>query len=129
MMIPLMAQTTSEAKIIQYIIKNINNNTIHKILTDDFNLKNSLKNLGYTMVNNAKDADFIILKYKHKLNKNSNGKVFVLRYELLNEMPQSFGAFYWQKGRPNIVFISPRVKKEHIKLSKELQEYEEEKVW
>lgn len=128
MIMPLMAQINQEAKIIKYIMQNINNNTIHKVFTDDIELQKSLRESGYTIVNNSKNADFIILKNKHKLS-NTQAKVFVLKYELLNEIPQSFGAFFWKKGRPNIVFIAPRVKKEHIKLSKDLQDYEEEQVW
>ena len=128
MIMPLMAQINQEAKIIKYIMQNINNNTIHKVFTDDMGLQKSLRESGYTIVNNSKDADFIILKNKHKLS-DTQAKVFVLKYELLNEIPQSFGAFFWKKGRPNIVFIAPRVKKEHIKLSKDLQDYEEEQVW
>ena len=127
--LPLVASVQGEAKILHYIVQNINNNTIHKILCDDAKLQENFKELGYTIVKDAKDADLIILRNKHKFSKNVKGKVFVLGYELLNEIPQSFGAFFWKKGRPNIVFIAPRVKKEHIQLSKELQEYEEEQVW
>ena len=111
-----------------YIIENINNNSFHKIWSDDASLRDSFRELGYGVTKDAKDADLIIVKKRLPL-KGIKAKVFVLNYNLLNKIPRSFGAFFWKKGRPNIVFISPRVKREHLKLSKELQAYEEEQVW
>jgi len=125
-----MADMHPETKILHYIVENINNNTIHKIWSDNATIRRSFRELGYSIVNDAEDADLIILKNAASLRKDHiKSKVFVLGYDLLNEIPQSFGAFFWKKGRPNIVFISSRIRKEHLKLSKELQEYEEERVW
>jgi len=124
----LFADTNLEIKILHHIVENINNNTLHKVWSDDAMIRTSFQKLGYGDVKDAKDADLLILKHSLSL-KGIKAKVFVLNYNLLNEMPQSFGAFFWKKGRPNIVFIAPRVKREHLKLSKELQEYEEEQVW
>jgi len=117
-----------EAQILQYIIKNINQNSFQKIWSDDEKIKHSFQELGYDVVKNATNADLLIIKKKLPSSK-IKGKIFVLKYNLLNTIPKSFGAFFWKKGRPNIVFITPRVKKEHLRLSKELQEYEEDKVW
>jgi hypothetical protein len=52
-----------------------------------------------------------------------------LDYYLLDKIPQSFGAFFWKKGRPNIVFIKPRLKQQSLELSSELKPYIEEQVW
>jgi len=89
-----------------------------------------LKRNNYIIVKDANQSDIIILNSASSL-KNSTKKenIFVLKYNLLNRFPQSFGAFFWKKGRPNIVFIKPRVKRLHLKLSNDLKEYEEEKVW
>jgi len=126
----LLANTDAETKILHYIVENINNNTLHKVWSDDARIRSSFGDLGYSVVSDAKDADLIILKNAASFKKDHiKGKIFVLGYNLLNEIPQSFGAFFWKKGRPNIVFITSRVNKEHLKLSKELQEYEEERVW
>ena len=129
--LPLLADIDAEMKILDYIVKNINNNSWHKIWSDDAKIEHAFGELGYDAVSNAKDADLIILKEASSLKdeKHIKGKVFVLNYDLLDEIPQSFGAFFWKKGRPNIVFIAPRVENEHLKLSQELQEYEEERVW
>ena len=127
----LSAENYSKANILKYIVKNINHNTIHKIWSDDITVKNSFKELkDYRVVNDINKAELLIIKDKSSLKGySSKGYVFVLDYNLLNEIPQSFGAFFWKKGRANIVFIKPRIDKLHLKLSKELQDYEEERVW
>jgi hypothetical protein len=81
-------------------------------------------------VDSCEKASFIILQDSNKLSKACESKhIFVLDYNLLSVVPKSFGAFFWKKGRPNIVIIEPRIKAQSIKISTALQEYLEEKVW
>jgi len=76
------------------------------------------------------DANLIILNKKTNLSGDiSNKYIFVLDYNMLKELPNSFGACFWKKGRPNIVFIKPRLKKQSLKLSSKLKPYIEEKIW
>lgn len=78
----------------------------------------------------CKDATLLILENKANLDKNCHEKaVFVLDYTLLKDVPQSFGAIFWKKGRPNIVILAPRAKAHSITISNTLDEYVEEKVW
>jgi len=127
----LFADTTSEEAVLRYIFTHINSNSFHKIWSDDPSLNNEFKaDKNYTVVKDAKDADIVILRHSESLkNIPHNKKIFVLKYSMLSKIPQSFGAFFWQKGRPNIVFLRPRIKKEKLKLSSELQKYEEERIW
>ena len=129
--ITLLADDYSKTNILEYIVKNINNKTIHKIWSDDLSVKNSFSSLkNYQVVNDINKAELLVIKDKSSLKGYSfKGYIFVLDYNLLNEIPQSFGAFFWKKGRANIVFIKPRIDKLHLILSKELQEYVEERVW
>ena len=55
--------------------------------------------------------------------------IFALNYNILYDFNNAFGAFFWKKGRANIVIIEPRAKKLNILISKELEEYTEERVW
>ncbi len=85
---------------------------------------------NYKVVQSCEDATIIILENKDNLKKAcSNKHIFVLKYELLSDIPQSFGALFWKKGRPNIVIIEPRIKKQSIKTSKNLEPYLEKKIW
>lgn len=96
-----------------------------KKLIEIFNKKDS-----FATTANCEDATLLILEDKSNLEKNCKNKpIFVLEYSLLKEIPQSFGAIFWKKGRPNIIIISPRAKELSIDVSQKLSEYLEEKVW
>jgi hypothetical protein len=58
-----------------------------------------------------------------------NVPIVALDYSLLKKDKNALGAFYWQKGRPNITFIANRLKKKGIKLPKEYERYIENNVW
>ncbi len=119
----------------------IQNQIIYKILTaikhkeSKINVyikcKNStLKdNKHIKIVKEYKKADIVIIDHKTSLPGDCQVPIFTLDYNLLKEYPEAIGAFFWQKSRPNIVFISPRLKKFHILLPKEFDEYIESKIW
>ena len=102
-----------------------------KIWSDNKEVLAELKKHNkYKTVQNCKDASIIILEDKNKLPKIcSNKHIFALKYQLLSEIPQSFGALFWKKGRPNIVILEPRIKAQHIIANSSLNPYLEEKVW
>ncbi|QFR43783.1 hypothetical protein CVO_01960 [Sulfurimonas sp. CVO] len=78
----------------------------------------------------CEDSSLIILDKKQNLKKSCYKKtIFVLDYSLLKEIPRSFGAMFWKKGRPNIVILKPRIKEQSIKVSNKLDKYIEEKIW
>lgn len=78
----------------------------------------------------CKDATIIILENKNTLPAGCASKhIFVLNYQLLSDIPQSFGALFWKKGRPNIVILKSRINAQSIKISNDLKPYLEEKIW
>lgn len=82
------------------------------------------------ITNNPDKADVIILGDDGWKGKEREDKpIIVLEYSLLKKYPMAIGAYYWQKGRPNIVMLSPRLRRMHIKLPKEFERYTESKVW
>lgn len=84
----------------------------------------------YKTAQNCRDANFVILENSSDINKKCLDKnIFVLNYKLLTDLPQSFGALFWKKGRPNIILIEPRTKANSIKISQELEPYLEEQIW
>lgn len=95
------------------------------------NIPDSIKkNKVIHIVKDYKKADVIIVEQKNcKQNKNLHKPIIVLDYNLLSKCPNAIGAYFWQKGRPNIVMIEPRVKKEGIKLPDEFKIYLESRVW
>ena len=125
------SNTSHQVKILEKIVSEISINKQIIIWSDDkeviYELKNSNK---FLTTKNCQDATLIILKDKKNLLKICNNiHIFALNYKLLSEIPQSFGALFWKKGRPNIVIVEPRIKAQNIKVTNNLRPYLEEKVW
>ena len=117
--------------IVKDIVLGIKNSAPMTVCSDDDKImKGFHSSKHFRVTDDCKDANLIILNDKSDLPKNYKHKhIFVLNYNLLNEIPESFGAFFWKKGRPNIVFIKPRLEKDALKLSANLKPYVEDKVW
>lgn len=97
----------------------------NKDLSVEFQQKGNFKTTDI-----CKDATLLILENKKNLDRECHNKaIFVLEYTLLKDIPQSFGAMFWKKGRPNIVILAPRVKEQSIGVSETLSDYIEERVW
>ena len=78
------------------------------------------------IVTKCKDADIIILSTTRDIPKECNKKLlFGSRYSHLKN-PNVIGAFFWQKGRPNILFYQKRLNTHHIKLDSSFNRYIEE---
>jgi len=120
-----------QVDIIEKILSEISIDKKLKIWSDNPRILRELKeHKRFQVVNNMKQSNMVILEDKNNFTNACMCKsVFVLKYKLLSEIPKSFGALFWKKGRPNIVIIEPRIKFQSIKISKALEPYLEEKVW
>lgn len=88
------------------------------------------ENKAIHLVEDIKKADIVIIQQKGcNQNRNLHKPIIVLDYDLLKKCPEAIGAYFWQKGRLNIVMIEPRIKKEGIKLPDEFKIYLESRVW
>ena len=77
------------------------------------------------LVKDCKDADIVLVSTLKNLPKECAGKIlFGTRYSHLQN-PQVVGAFFWQKGRPNILFYKYRLEEKDIKLDKSFEKYVE----
>ncbi len=87
-------------------------------------------NSFFDIVDDYKKADLIIIdEIGWKVKLDLHIPIVVLEYSLLKDYPDAVGAYFWQKGRPNIVMITPRIDKIGIKLPAEFKRYAESKVW
>jgi len=122
-----------KAQILEKIFVNININETIAIWTDNEELLSEFKKSSYLIVtDDCAVATLIVIEAKSSIEDDENCRnkpIFVLNYELLKNIPESFGAFFWKKGRPNIVIVEPRVQTQSIRVSSELDAYKEEKVW
>lgn len=122
---------TTKEKILHSILSqtNIKQNLI--IWSDESTILNGLGK-EYNTTNNCNNATLLIITEKEDVPQECLQKqayIFVLDYKLLSEIPQSFGALFWKKGRANIVILEPRIKTQHIAVSEKLKPYLENKVW
>lgn len=120
-----------KAEILKKVFTEISLDKEIVIWSDNKNLISQLKSkTSFTVVPSCEGASLVVLEDKQNIDKECLDKpIFVMNYSLLKEIPQSFGALFWKKGRPNIVIIAPRAKERAIGISKKLDEYVEEKIW
>ena len=75
------------------------------------------------IVTECKDADIVILSTIKEIPKECSKKIlFGSRYAHLKN-PNVIGSFFWQKGRPNILFYQQRLKNYNIKLDSSFDKY------
>ncbi len=75
------------------------------------------------IVTECKDADIIILSTTSDIPKECSKKLlFGSRYSHLKN-PNVVGSFFWQKGRPNILFYQKRLNAHHIELDSSFNRY------
>lgn len=97
-----------------------------KVWSDNKTKENILRSIkGVVYVNSSDKADFLLLSQKENLH--TKGIKFVTNYQLLEDEKNSVvGGFFWQKGRPNILFLRKNLQKHHIKLPQSMQDYIED---
>ncbi|MBE0513608.1 hypothetical protein [Sulfurimonas sp.] len=122
-----------QAQILEKVFSNVSINETITIWTDDEELLLEFKKNGFLSVSdNPAVATLIVVAHKKNIQDDEDCKnkpIFVLNYELLKDIPESFGAFFWKKGRPNIVIVEPRTELQNIRVSSELDAYKEERAW
>lgn len=110
------------------MINSLTNKTQLSIYTDSQKIKKILTDDKVKFVDLCINADVAILE--SKLVKNCNSvPVITLKYKLLKVYPNSVGSFFWQKGRPNIVFIESRLNNHNITIGSEFSAFVEESIW
>ncbi|MEA3523567.1 MAG: hypothetical protein U9R50_11425 [Campylobacterota bacterium] len=120
-----------QAKILEKIVSEISLKEQITIWSDDKDILLQFENSKkFKTTQYCQNASLIILKNQNNLQKIcDDAHIFVLNYKLLSDIPKSFGALFWKKGRPNIVLLEPRIKTQNIKITQNLEPYLEEKVW
>jgi len=81
---------------------------------------------NFNIVANCEEADMVILSTIKDIPSTCKGKIlFGTRYShLKNE--EVIGAFFWMKGRPNILFYQERLNQKNIKLDSSFDKYVED---
>jgi len=76
----------------------------------------------FLLVDKAEDADIILITSTHEIERLKDKTLakhtilFTTRYRLLKSYDDIVGAFYWRKGRSQLLFIKERLESHDIKL-------------
>ena len=109
-----------EIKLYEMVFTKLFNKPIIKLFVDKN--KREFKNSKILkIVNNCKEADIILL-YKLENLKCENKPVFVTNYiDFISS--NAVGAFYWRKGRPQLILNKNMIECYHLHLDKSLLKY------
>ena len=117
-----------EAKIISNIAKNSIKDEIKLFIPNISLIEKKVYSKYFILSERCEDSNFIFVK-KSTDNENlcsiSNKLFFTNNYKKLLSDKKFFGAFFWNKSRPNIVFIKRRLEEKSIKLPKNYDQFVE----
>ncbi len=84
-------------------------------------LTNELKKADIVLITDKKSLKSILFRLKVNTNVSKKPILFVTDYHFLKESDNIVGAFYWRKGRSQLLFIKKRLKQYDITLPKAYQ--------
>ena len=123
--IGLFSDTKYELKLYQNILPIIFEKEVLFVFTQDEEQLNIIKDSSvFTVVKNCAESDLIIGKEFDKLPTECLDKpIFATSYRSFVNSQNSFGAFYWRKGRPQIKFKLENIEKYNLDLPNSLIKY------
>ncbi len=117
-----------EAKIISKIAKSSMKDKVKLFIPNISSMEKDVYSKYFTLVENCESSNFIFVK-KAFDSKNfcsqKNKLFFTNNYRILLQDKRFYGAFFWNKSRPNIVFIKRRLEEKSIKLPKNYDQFVE----
>lgn len=75
------------------------------------------------LITNERSLKRILYRFKVNTNVSKKPILFVTDYHFLKESDDIVGAFYWRKGRSQLLFIKQRLKEHDITLPREYQSF------
>jgi hypothetical protein len=94
------------------------------ILTNDLRNREIISHsIKMKNISSCVNADMIITHTKDIPKCDKKVLVFVTNYLAFKSLPEAIGAFFYQKGRPNIIFREENLKKHDIVLPSEFNKY------
>ncbi len=111
-----------KAKILSKIAHEVIKKNVVNIYVEDRDLqktKGLVSSIRYTFY---EEADIVFVSNMSSIKKNKK-YIFSTSYYIYQNNPDILGAFFWQKGRPNIIIKSQKSKNLNISFSKSFQKY------
>lgn len=101
--------------------------SIVKVWSDESSKNSLFKSIdGVHIVKNKKEADILMLFNTYDTQERHQA-IFANGYLVFQRNKgNAIGGFYWQKGRPNLIFVKNKLQKRGIVLPEKLQKYIED---
>lgn len=124
-------ETELEAKIILNIAKASLKDEIKLFIPEITNVEKDIYSQFFTLVETCQNANFIFIKNNFALEPLCESKIqdrviFTNNYQKLLKNNKYTGALFWNKSRPNIIFIKDRLDAKNIKLSSDYEKFIED---
>ncbi|MGE4511983.1 MAG: hypothetical protein AB7D43_12890 [Sulfurimonadaceae bacterium] len=126
---PYTKELELEAKIIAKIAAQSVGDEVRIFIPEMTQSEESVYKEHFRVVQDCRKANFIFIKRGAKIDevcKNKERLFFTNNYRKLLSDTTFFGAFFWNKSRPNIVFIKERLKSYSVSLPKEYEKFVED---
>jgi hypothetical protein len=114
------------AKILQTVFLGVKSKQNLYICTQDKQYIDVIQNANrLILTDDLNRCDIIIFNKPSDLNNidTKNKLLFATSYRGFKNEKKTFGAFYWFKGRPQIIFLKNRLQNQNLKLADYLQKY------
>lgn len=86
-------------------------------------LTKELEEADIALITDERSLKRILYRFKVNTNVSKKPILFVTDYHFLKESDDIVGAFYWRKGRSQLLFIKQRLKEHDITLPREYQSF------
>jgi hypothetical protein len=121
------SKSSVEVQIIEKIATSMFPNQKATAWGETVELKNTLQqSKKIDSVEDFNNARIIFVSKKIPENISSNTIIITTNYSLLIKDQRVLGAFFWQKGRPNLLFLRGRMQKANVTLGHEFEKYIED---
>lgn len=117
-----------EAKIIAKIAKSSIKDKVKLFIPNISTVEKNVYSKYFTLSESCESSNFIFVKKAidtNNLCSQKNKLFFTNNYRRLLLDKRFYGAFFWNKSRPNIVFIKKRLEKKNINLPKNYDQFVE----
>lgn len=123
--LPLVA---SEAKwtrlLLEQMISNIGHEGVQKVYAADTTVRGYLETLEtITLVSSCEEAELVVTRQTQTEQGCDRKPAIVLSYRAFKNRQDAVGAFFWQKGRPTVVYSKTRLDAFGLIVSDDLKKY------
>ena len=118
-----------EAQILSQIAKNSLSQEIQLFIPNITKTEQRVYSKYFKLSSTCQSSNFVFVKKNlslHEVCEKKNKLFFTNNYQRLLSNPSYYGAFFWSKSRPNIVFIKNRLEKSKIELPDTFLHYVED---